>query len=865
MRAAALALVAAFGGSVAAVDPLRGAGESAVRAVSGAWHGVLGERPKSASGQRMIVVLESPSLADRMARAGSTPTPEEQKRWVSEADAAQRVLVSRLAARGVRVRRELSFTRTVNAFSALLDPRAHAELERSAGVAGVYPVRTVYPASISAQTLARPEYRAGAGRRPDVSLPGFDGSGLRIALLDTGVELEHPYLNGRVLPGVDLVGKDERAAAEPKPDDPTRVESHGTRMAGLLVGSGGPGGLEGIAPQARVVPIRVLGWERAADGTYSLLGRGDVLLAGLERAVDPDADGDVEDAVHVALAALVEPYASFPDSPESRAVAGASTLGTLVVAPAGNDGKGGRAFGTVGAPGGAAQALTVGALDTRRELLEVSTVVRVGDETVFDGRAPLLGALPPEGEFPVAALLGPSLADRRRPADSLVDGRTLADLFDSRGMSRVAGRAAIVPASDEALETQARHAQAAGAAALLVFGSDLRPGILDLDETAAVPVLRVPTEAARTALDGIARREVVSVSFGRVRLVANEDAGELAPFSSGGIAFDGRVKPDLVAPGVSLATADGGRNVDGGARYATVSGSSAAAAVVAGTAAVLAQARPGLTATELRSLLVGSARQIVRDGVPDPVTLQGAGVVDPPAAAAAEVAAEPVGLAFGRRSADGWRVTEKVRVRNLSTRRLEIAFGISRDRWGEPELSFSASPAHLALHPGASAEVTLVASGSGALAGEAGGTFVVAPQDSRALRIPWAVSVRPERPAPLLSSVSLSNDRFQVSDVAPAVVAFRAGNVDAGADGNAIEPVQLLVAELRTAKGKRLGVLTRLHDLLPGRYAFGLTGRGPRGGKLAPGRYVLRLTARPVAGDVGAAATSVDVRFTISR
>jgi hypothetical protein len=44
-----------------------------------------------------------------------------------------------------------------------------------------------------------------------------------------------------------------------------------------------------------------------------------------------------------------------------------------------------------------------------------------------------------------------------------------------------------------------------------------------------------------------------------------------------------------------------------------------------------------------------------------------------------------------------------------------------------------------------------------------------------------------------------------------------------------------------------------------------LTGRGPRGRKLAPGRYVLRLTARPVAGDVGAAATSVDVRFTISR
>jgi len=67
-----------------------------------------------------------------------------------------------------------------------------------------------------------------------------------------------------------------------------------------------------------------------------------------------------------------------------------------------------------------------------------------------------------------------------------------------------------------------------------------------------------------------------------------------------------------------------------------------------------------------------------------------------------------------------------------------------------------------------------------------------------------------------------------------------------------------------TAKGKRLGVLTRLHDLLPGRYAFGVTGRGPRGNELAEGAYVLRLVAHPVAGDAGAKATTVDVPFTIT-
>ena len=65
-----------------------------------------------------------------------------------------------------------------------------------------------------------------------------------------------------------------------------------------------------------------------------------------------------------------------------------------------------------------------------------------------------------------------------------------------------------------------------------------------------------------------------------------------APFSSWGLAFDGGIKPDLLAPGVGLATAEPGAAPDGGSVFGTVSGSSAAAAVVAGAAALLAEARP---------------------------------------------------------------------------------------------------------------------------------------------------------------------------------------------------------------------------------------------------------------------------------
>jgi subtilisin family serine protease len=861
---AALALVAAGAAAVAVVPPVIGAGESAVRAAAAAWDGVFGQRPQPAAEGRMIVLLGAPSLAERMAQAQTPPSAEDQRRWVAEAEASQRLLVARLAERGLRVDRVRSFTRTLNGFSAVLDARATAELGRMDGIAGVYPVRTLYPAALTAEVLTGAQFRAGVGRRPELRLAGYDGSGMRIGLLDGGVALDHPSLAGKLARGYDLVDRDRLPEAEAKPDEPAVVETHGTRMAGLLVGDGGPAGLEGVAPGAQLLPIRILGWERAADGDYALFGYGDDLLAGFERAVDPDGDGATEDALPVALAAVVEPYASFPDSPESRAVAGAARLGTLVVAAAGNDGRAGRGFGTVGAPGGAPAALTVGASDSRTETIESSVRLSVDGDEILSEPLPVLGSLPPGGALPVAALGGPSLAEPARAGDDVADGSVLADYFDAQGVSRVAGRAALVPGGGP-LEARIRNAVAAGATAVVVAGGDAAPGSLDLDETTAVPVLSLPAEAGRAAFDALADGEPVSVAFEDARLVPNATAGEVAPFSSGGMAFGGHVKPDVVAPGIGIATTDAGTDADGSARYATATGSSVSAALVAGSAAALLQARPGLSAGELRSLLVGSARQIVADGETLPVTVQGTGVVDPAAAAAAELAVEPVTLAFGRAAGDAWRVTQTVGIRNLSTRDLQLGFGLARDRVGGPELSFAATPSSLALRAGGAAEVTLVASGTGPLEGEAGGAFVVQPEGSRPVRVPWAVSFRDEAPPGLLDEVSLSVEEFRASDASPAVLTFLAGGVVSEADGQAVEPVQLLTAELWTAKGRRIGVLARMHDLLPGRYAVGVTGRDPAGKVLGPGRYVIRLLAQPPAGDVGAQVTVRDVPFRLLR
>ena len=128
------------------------------------------------------------------------------------------------------------------------------------------------------------------------------------------------------------------------------------------------------------------------------------------------------------------------------------------------------------------------------------------------------------------------------------------------------------------------------------------------------------------------------------------------------------MKPDLVAPGVVVATAEPGANDDGTPRFGTVNGSSAAAAVVAGAAAVLAQARPGLRGDDLqqpahrnRPLAPGYER-----------LRAGSGLLDLGAASASEVTAEPVTLAFGRAEGDGWQSTQDVTIRNVSTRRLLV-------------------------------------------------------------------------------------------------------------------------------------------------------------------------------------------------
>jgi subtilisin family serine protease len=810
-----------------------GRSRSVVQQGDPSWQGLAGaQRPRVAVGQRVIVLLKAPALADRVGHVGGLATSEEERRWMETALSSQKLLVARLRVQGVVVQPEFSYTRTINGFSAAFDARGIALLERAPEVAGVYPVRAAYPASLSSRLLTSSEF----GERPNIGLSDKDGRGVTIALLDTGVDRAHPFLRGRVSGGVDIVGGQAGALAASRPDQPSQLERHGTEMAGLLVGSGGPGALAGVAPGATVLPIRVAGWQRDASANWAVYGRTDQILAGLERAVDPNGDGDAHDAARVALVGVAEPFAAFADGPLARAAAGATRLDTLVVAPAGNDGPAGPGFGSVAGPGGAPAVLTVGAVDLRPRFGQVRVVLRAGLRVELDGMRPLAGAVTPTRSLDVG--IGAPRSETTEPA-GYRGAIPLLDFFDRRGASLVAGRAALLPAGVDPNGSVANAAQA-GAVAVLFYGADLPAGGIGLDESAPIPAVSVPEDVAHTLLDRIRSGVQTTVSLGDVRTELNAGEGRVMRFSSTGLAFDGRVKPEVVAPGIALETAEPGANADGSARYGTVNGTSAAAALAAGSAALLAQARPDLDADALKSLLVGAARPLPDDRV----TAQGVGLIDLGGATATEVGASPASLALGRAGSRNWRTDQEFVLRNVSFRRLILSPEVRVTQEGAGALRFDLRPRHLSLGPGRSIRVHVRSRVTSKLVGTAPaeGVVIVTPAAGREIRVPWTITFGP-RLAAGLGSVRLSMRSFSPSDAAPALLSFVAGSVRRSAGEPIVLPLSRLDLELWSPDGGRIGLLARLRDVLPGRYSFGVTGRDQAGAVLPKGDYQLRLVA----------------------
>ena len=187
-----------------------------------------------------------------------------------------------------------------------------------------------------------------------------------------------------------------------------------------------------------------------------------------------------------------------------------------------------------------------------------------------------------------------------------------------------------------------------------------------------------------------------------------------------------------------------------------------------------------------------------------------------------------------------------ITLRNTSRRAVDVA--IRPGTADSADIEVDVAPTSARLRPGATVQVAVTARvpllprAPAALRG----ALAVNVRDGATLKIPWTITV-PVVDLDLIRNVRLSSRTFEPSDVEPAVLTLTLGRVDGSPDRPQLLPLE--EARLELYRGdRRIGQLALVRDLLPGRYSFGITGRGANGRRLPPGDYALRITAIPVGG-----------------
>ena len=622
--------------------------------------------------ERVIVRLAAPPLAAW--NSGRTLSSASRAHRLDVGSSSSRAYLAKLArlqsAAAAQVRAAIPRVQIQEHYSILLDGfTVQLPVRSLPKLVGLPSVDKVYPSIAYFATMDR---GPSVIRATDLSAAtGDKGQGVKIGVVDTGVNWKNPFLDpagftyppgfpkgdksattakvivAKVFPGP------VRDANSAKPYDPT--EPHGTHVSGIAAGDEGttapaagatdgePGhpavtGLSGVAPKAWIGNYRVftvptpLGHE--AD-TPEIVKAFEAAVADGMNVINFSGGGPQTDPANDAMYETIHNTA---------------LAGVVPVIAAGND-REDFGLGTTGTPGTAPDAIAVAATSNAHVFAPALTVV---------GGPPSLGAIPLQAGQGLApsswatadqTLVGVwTLVGRDGKA---VDPYLCGSPSDPNGTAgtiqkgSAKGKILLAYRGTCTFVSKAARALIAGASGLILI--DNRFG-----EANPIPVqLPLPGgmisdldgQQLRAYLDANGGQATIRVAHGYEEIQTNR-AGVITSFSSAGPTdFEEALKPDISAPGLDVLSSTQGKT------FTVYAGTSMATPHVAGAAALLLQRHPAWTSWNVKSALMstaGPARGNTARTQEASVLLEGAGLTDVAAADDPKVFTDPQSLSFGR-------------------------------------------------------------------------------------------------------------------------------------------------------------------------------------------------------------------------
>ncbi|KAI9506729.1 peptidase S8/S53 domain-containing protein [Coemansia spiralis] len=464
-----------------------------------------------------------------------------------------------------------------------------AELARINGVKRVWPVRYhKLQYSKSAVNGSYPTLLQQTGVAQTMQELGFNGTGVKIGIVDSGVDYNHPELGScwktSGCPwqfGKDFIG-DKYDASSPAPildpnPTPMDCDGHGTHVSGIIAARGPL--VHGVAVGATLGMYRV--FSCPVDG--NVYSSDDIILQGIEAAYQ-----DGHNIISLSLGG-----GTWPEDPLSVACARVVEKGIVVVAAIGNDGDNG--LYTAGSPAVGEGVIGVGSVDNWNITGSIATI-----SMPYRTLSVLLSMAGSEAH--------PFVFETPMPIAASVDENGN-DEGCNKPVTELSGKVALVRRGTCTFTQKALIAQAAGAIGVLVYNNAagmLSPGI---NNTVSIPVVLISENDGLRIANGISQGKEATITAHKSAYgtFPADTGGMMSSFSSYGPTAELGVAPLVSAPGGNIWST---YPIKLGS-YTTLSGTSMATPFVSGVAALLKQAHPNLRAGDIRNVLVATAQPLL--------------------------------------------------------------------------------------------------------------------------------------------------------------------------------------------------------------------------------------------------------------